>query len=208
MTREGVDYAWSHPDPAGLQAAGITFACRYLSHDSTKNLTAGEAQTLIAHGISVVCNWEGTSGRASSGEGAGQADGAEAANQAAQCGAPPGAAIYFSADFDVQPSEYDAVRAYFRGARTGLAGRYALGAYGSFACLDMLGGLIDYAWQTYAWSHGQVHPSAHIYQYQNDVRVAGGDCDRDRALREPFGQWPGGVVSTDDDDALLLLAAS
>ena len=56
--RTGIHYSWSRPRLLVIAAAGYTFACRYVSRDTTgKNLTAGEAQSLIAAGIDVVTNW-------------------------------------------------------------------------------------------------------------------------------------------------------
>jgi hypothetical protein len=43
----GVDYAWARPSQSGLKSEGYTFACRYLSSDTTgKNLSASEATSL------------------------------------------------------------------------------------------------------------------------------------------------------------------
>jgi hypothetical protein len=44
-------------------------------------------------------------------------------------------------------------------------------------------------WQTYAWSHGRLHPGVDMYQYQNNVTVANGQVDLDRAYPSYFGQW-------------------
>ena len=54
MTLPGLDYAWSRPSIAALKATGARFVCRYLSPDTTKNLTRGEAALLLSAGISIV----------------------------------------------------------------------------------------------------------------------------------------------------------
>src|SRR5512138_2249096 len=112
---EGVDYAWSRPDPAGLYAAGKRFASRYLSYDDTgKNLTLVEAEQLAAAGIAIVANWEWRAGDAKSGFAGGAQYGAEAERQAAACGMPAGRPIYFSVDYD-PAGNYGPVDAYFQG---------------------------------------------------------------------------------------------
>lgn len=190
MAIEGVDYAWSRPDPAELYAAGKRFASRYLSYDRTgKNLTAGEAAQLAAAGIAVVCNWEWQEGDASNGYDTGRTYALEAVRQAAAVGMPAGRPIYFSVDFD-PAGAYDAVDAYFRGIASVLPVEQ-IGAYGGYDTIDHLlsAGLIRWAWQTYAWSAGRWHPGAHVQQYRNGVIIAGGDLDLNRALVDDFGQW-------------------
>src|SRR4051812_26945212 len=56
--RMGVDYSWSRPSPGWLRSAGFSFAARYLSHDSTKNISRGEADALRSAGVDIVANWE------------------------------------------------------------------------------------------------------------------------------------------------------
>jgi hypothetical protein len=64
-TATGIDYAWSHPPPAQIQAEGYSFAARYLSYDTTgKSLTPGEAQALWSAGVDVVVVWEQTANAA------------------------------------------------------------------------------------------------------------------------------------------------
>jgi len=193
VTTEGVDYAWSRPDPAGLYAAGYRFASRYLSYDRTgKNLTLAEAEELAAAGLAVVANWEWRAGDAKLGFAAGAEYAQEAVRQAAACGMPAGRPIYFSVDYD-PAGAYGPVEAYFQGIGSvlpiGQIGAY--GGYGTIAHL-LSAGLIRWAWQTYAWSGGRWHPGAHVQQYHNGVIVAGGDLDLNRAMVDDFGQWKPG----------------
>jgi hypothetical protein len=201
MLTEGVDYAWSRPDPAGLYAAGKRFASRYVSYDTTgKNLSLGEAEQLAAAGLSVVCNWEWRTGDARNGYDAGRQYAQEALRQATACGMPPGRPIYFSVDFD-PAGQYASIDAYFRGIASVLP-LDQIGAYGGYNTIDHLlgAGLIRWAWQTYAWSGGRWHPDAHVQQYRNGVVVAGGDVDLDRAMVAYFGQWtPGGDVTAQEN---------
>lgn len=186
----GVDYPWSHPGGAALQNAGIKFACRYLSHDATKNLTRTEADDLAAHGVSCVVVWETTANRASADRSAGIADAHDALSQAAAAGMPAGRPIYFAVDWDAAPS---VVVAYFQGvasvlglARTGVYGGYKVVKY----LLDHQ--LAAWAWQTAAWSGGQWDPRAVLRQPATTVRINGVTCDRDTAHAADYGQWTPG----------------
>src|SRR2546427_509105 len=119
-TRQGLDYSYARLPGAALAQAGISFVCRYLSHDEGKNLSLAEVHDLRASGIDVVSVWESTQFRPLEGEAAGRDDGREAVRQASVLGASPGSVIYFAVDFDVtgrsQP-ETDAILQYFRGVR-------------------------------------------------------------------------------------------
>jgi len=195
----GVDWAWGHPNITQLVLAGVKFACRYLSHDPSKNLTGAQAKALAAAGIDCLVVWETTANRALSGQDAGRADASSALVQANMCGLPPGAPIYFAVDFDEAPSHVQAVHAYFKGIHDVLdtAGPVSMprgvpvGAYGGYWTIKRLfdAGLIDYGWQTYAWSGGRWHPRAQLQQYSNGHELAGVSCDYDRAAADDFGQW-------------------
>jgi hypothetical protein len=59
MSVFGVDYAWGRPSVSSLKNAGVKFAARYLSYDTTgKNLTRSEAAALSRAGIWIVVVWE------------------------------------------------------------------------------------------------------------------------------------------------------
>jgi hypothetical protein len=191
MARYGLDYAWQHPSPAAMLAGGYTFACRYLSRDASKNLTHAEADTLIAAGIAVVCNWEYAPGAALKGRAQGVADATDAKAQAAACGQPADRPIYFSVDVDTNSSQYTAIDAYFDGAASVL-GRTRLGVYGEYALCNHLlnAGKVQWTWQTYAWSSGAWETRANIRQIQNGITVGGADCDKNQAMTTDFGQWP------------------
>jgi hypothetical protein len=196
MAHIGFDYSWGRPSPLALQAAGAHFACRYVSYDLGKNLSATEAQALLAAGIAIVVNWESTATRADDGGFAGGVSDARAAlAQARACGLPEDRPIYFSVDegTTVGPN----ITAYFQGVASVLP-KSRVGVYGGYqvvkGCLDA--GLATWAWQTYAWSwnsqRGQVdwEPRAHIRQVQNGVKVGGADVDRNEAQTDDYGQWP------------------
>ena len=187
----GVDYAWGRPGVKALEAAGVAFACRYLSHDTTgKNLTHGEAVELSNAGIAVVVVWETTADRALSGHAAGVQDARDALAEAAACGMPGDRPIYFAVDFDATHGQQTAINAYLDGAASVL-GTGRVGIYGGYwpvkRALD--GGHCQWAWQTYAWSGGQWDPRAQLQQYSNDHVIGGVGLDFDRNKASDFGQW-------------------
>jgi hypothetical protein len=188
--RLGVDYSYARPSPAGIRGAGYTFAVRYLSHDPSKNISAGEAKALIGAGVDVVSNWESTADSTLGGYNAGVSDAQAATAQAAAAGSPEGRPIYFSIDFDATPGQQATIDAYMDGAAS-VIGRGRVGAYGGYWVVKRLfdDGKIAFGWQTYAWSGGNWDPRAQLRQVHNDVSVAGGDCDIDQAMALDFGQW-------------------
>ena len=191
----GVDYSFApHPSPAALTAAGVRFACRYISADAGndgngKNLRPAEARALLAAGIAVVMVAESYAARMKEGRPAGVAD-ARHANAVVQALGMPGVPVYFAADWDAQPADQPAINAYLDGAAS-VIGRQRTGIYGGYhpvkRALDA--GKASYAWQTVAWSAGVWDPRAHIHQGLA-VTIGGVQCDRDESRRPDFGQWP------------------
>ncbi len=189
----GVDYSWARPSPSGLDGDGYTFACRYLSYDTTgKNLSSSEATALWAAGVDVVSNWEQSGTAALNGYSQGASDAMSAQMQAAADGAPADRPIYFSVDFDAQGSDIATVSSYFDGVAS-VIGVGRTGAYGGYAVIKALfdAGKITYGWQTYAWSYGQWDSRAQLQQVQNDITAAGDTncCDKDLAVAADYGQW-------------------
>ena len=173
MERLGVDYAWGRPSTAALSQAGVTFACRYLSLDTTgKNLTFDEAATLSAAGLSIVSNWEYDSRAPLNGRAQGARDAAEADRQHRAAGGPPGRPIYFSVDFDASPGDQEAINAYFDGVAATI-GHDRTGAYGGYWVIKRLldAGKTAWAWQTLAWSGGQWDARAQLRQVRNAVEI-------------------------------------
>lgn len=182
----GVDYAWDHVPIEALLRFGAEFVCRYVSSDIGKDESLGEAKELAKHGIWSVLVYETTAHRAGEGFDAGVIDGHRAMARLATLQAPAGRPVYFAVDYDTPGA---AVAPYFRGVRS-VMGK-AAGVYGSYRVCKFLHeqGLVDWMWQTYAWSAGAWYDKAHIQQYRNDIKVGGVDCDADRAMRFDYGQW-------------------
>jgi hypothetical protein len=202
----GVDYPWSHPGGAALRAAGFKFACRYLSHDTGKNLSRAEADDLAAHGVWCVVVWESTASRALSGYSGGAADAHTALAQATACGMPAGRPVYFATDWDVTPSQQATVNAYLDGAASVL-GQDRIGVYGGYYTVKRAldGGHAAYGWQTFAWSGGQWDDRAAIRQgYQK--KINGVDVDLDTALVPDYGQWMPNKIPYSPEDNMALSA--
>jgi len=114
-------------------------------------------------------------------------DAQEANNQADGLGAPADMILYYAVDTDATPS---AVRDYFAGAAS--VGRRPVGIYGSYrVCEAMLDdGTAQKAWQTVAWSHGQVSARAALYQRAAPTHTPIPGTDENACLTDDWGQWP------------------
>ncbi|WP_019629813.1 glycoside hydrolase domain-containing protein [Actinomadura atramentaria] len=204
MSVFGVDYAWGRPGVKALEKAGVAFACRYLSHDTSgKNLTRAEAEQLSAAGIWVVVVWESAADRALSGRAGGVADARDAAAQAKACGMPGDRPIYFAVDWDASSGQQKKINDYLDGVAS-VIGRDRVGLYAGYGPIKRAfdSGKITYGWQTYAWSGGKWDARAQLQQYSNDHTINGVGLDYDRAVKSDYGQWRVGVspVHEEDDD--------
>lgn len=181
-----IDYAWEHPRPKAIKRAGITGVMRYLSTDSSKNLTNSEAKALHAAGLGIGLVYETTANRAAGTEADGRADARDAEAQADALGFPAELPIYYAVDFDATPTQ---VRAYFKGIRR--AAKRPVGVYGGEKIVDASPALAPYAWQTSAWSNGVVSGTANLYQRQTptvSIKGALGGWDENVLLKD-FGLW-------------------
>lgn len=205
MTRKGCDYAWEHPDPAGLAANGFTFACRYLSHDPSKDVTLAEIQRLSAVGIDVVLNWESTETRPRSGHAGGVEDAQTVLARLPGLETPDDRPVYFSIDYPQAFAEIDIVDQYLRGVVETL-GFGRVGAYGTYNVTRHLAerGTVAWFWQTASESQGHWQPGIHLQQVEFGRRIAGGVVDIDQAVALDFGQWrlTGAVQRTWMDDVM------
>jgi Rv2525c-like, glycoside hydrolase-like domain len=183
---QGVDWAWGDISATSLKKAGKRFACRYLSHDSGKNLTPSEAKALSKGGIDIVVVWESTGDRALQGHAAGVADAKDAYAQAKACGIPSHAPIFFAVDLEANPASLDG---YFAGVASVL-GKARCGPYGDdLVCGHLMDQGLRWAWQTYAWSGGRWEARAQIRQFSNDHTLAGVGVDYDCSTTADYGGW-------------------
>jgi hypothetical protein len=196
-----VDYSWGRPNLAELARLGKRFIIRYVSFDRTgKNLTKAEADAARAAGLSIVTNWEWDRFDQLGGRTRGVEHAREADRLHRAAGGPP-EPIYFSTDFNATATQLATCYAYLEGAASVL-GWGRVGCYGGRRTIDFMATRgVRWLWQTYAWSgfsplsgrfdedNTRWHPAAAIHQYNNGVRVAGADCDLNRAMKTDYGQW-------------------
>ncbi|MHB1651685.1 MAG: DUF1906 domain-containing protein [Desulfitobacteriaceae bacterium] len=183
---------------AALKSSGIVAVGRYLGHKNMnwwKTIGPDEVQIIHDAGLALILIWESNPTYAGYFDySKGVSDAKLAVDEVASLGAPKGTAIYFAVDYDAQTGDMAAIEEYFRGVRDGLARQYLVGVYGSY---DVMAALAlqestnppDKYYQTYAWSGGQVFEGNHVYQYQNDVIIAGVSADRDK-IQSMAGTWP------------------
>lgn len=121
-----------------LKAAGYNTVIRYLAPfaGSWKVIQPAEARAMANAGFKLVLVFEGN-GRAS-GAAIGTRDGHAALAQAKAVGAPRGAVIYYTEDYDPDPSEFPGIIAAFKAFRDSLVGQYRVGAYCSGALAKAL----------------------------------------------------------------------
>ena len=162
-----LDYAWARPAPAAIKAAGYSGVMRYLSPDSSKNLSPDERDRLLAAGLSIGLVWESYAKRAAQGFAAGAADAVSAEAQAAALDCPAWVILFYAVDFDADPAS---VAAYFAGVKS--KATRPVGVYGGKRIVE--GVDVQYKWQASAWSSrmiaGQwvleVSTQAHLFQRQ------------------------------------------
>lgn len=191
MTEDlAIDYAWQHPSPADIAAAGYTAVIRYVSNDPTKDISAAEASQLAGVGLGVGLIYETTAQRALGSTVAGDQDGAAMLARLEALGAPPGVpAIANLGDWTVTHDQLGAIQAYYTAFRAQL-GAYQAGA-GGYGPGGLVAFLAQY-WPDDVWwqnaitalnSDGSVVvPAASIYQRVRPTRAltaAAGSYDED-----------------------------
>lgn len=205
MTIKGVDYAFApHPSVTALKNAGITFVCRYLSDDDSKNLTATEMGELLDAGFAVVLNWESSGQMPSEAQGVADAKTAEA--QATALGWEFGP-VYFSADFnDASDTQVSDAVAYMAGVAS-IIGADRAGVYGCPRVLEAVhaAGHAAYYWEVQNW--GTVG-YADLSQYEYNQVLDGASVDYDEASSPDFGQCLRGTRHTADGSQSLDAVAS
>lgn len=188
----GADYANAETSLTQIVAHGGKFVCRYASTPGNpKNLTEPELRRIRIAGLTVVSVFETTAARAASGHPSGLEDGAAGRAQHAALGLPVNRPMYFTVDFQPTENEMPAVGRYFHGLREVQPGS-PVGCYGGYdTCAYLLEQkLVDYVWQTYAWSGGRWLDAATLRQVQNGANWGGFLVDVDEAHAADYGQWP------------------
>jgi autotransporter-associated beta strand protein len=187
-TRFGVDYSYARPSMSSLQAAGSTFAVRYVSSTSSKNISASEAQSLLAAGLDVILVFEDSASQMLNGYNQGVTDAQKAVSVATAAGAPSNFFCYFAADFDATQAQQTNIDAYLNGASS-VMGLSRVGLYGGYYPVSraLTNGTASKGWQTVAWSGGLVDSRISLYQFYGSV--LSGSCDADVGFGSNLGQW-------------------
>lgn len=212
-----VDFAARPIDPAAIRDAGHSAVIVYVSPSrpgsnfGAKPVTKTYADQLRAAGLEIASVWQfGKPGNAkapsdwTTGYDGGQRMGIEAAERHRAAGGPDAAPIYFAVDEDISLDQWnDQAVQFFRGVNAAL-GVDRTGIYGhSRACawaaqdgvIGSAGGGKSWAWQTRAWSSGEIAPEAVLYQRVIDTPsnpgplIDGSAVDVNDVLAAVYGQW-------------------
>lgn len=197
---QGVDFAFSHPDPHGLYDLGFRFAGRYIGAGTDdKQLHADEIAALNGAGLAIVSLVEGGSRGALSGYLTGVTQGQLALDDVNQLGIPADRPMYAAIDWDFHAGDMAAVGQYLDGLAS-VIGRERVGVYGGYQAVRWAREQWGARWlfQTYAWSAGQWYPAAQLRQTLNGQEAAGGTVDLCLATVDDYGQWMiGGSVMSE-----------
>lgn len=199
----GLDYAGRSPGAAAVKAAGFGFVARYLSRYTSKVITAGEYQDMTNNGVGVVLVFEDYANQALNGYNQGVSDAQFALAQARGIGWPEDRPIHFAVDFDISDAQKPIAGQYMRGVASVL-GLGRTGAYGGYwwikYCADNNLAAANARWQAVAWSGGNIHPTATLFQQLAGTVVNGTSCDINQALKADFGQNIGVEEMIQDTD--------
>lgn len=190
------------PDAAGERCA-VVF--RYTTRPSwPKSITPIEAYELGKIRMPLACNFESTADRMKGAAAAGHADAVEQMGNLALLGIPYGAVrSWFSADWDVQPSEVTAVLDYLHAAADVLGGKARVGCYGGLRAVQAAADAGFAIWQTVAWSGGKWDPRAAARQTGQQRNVGGVVVDvNDIRNLSALGAWTGGEMELTDTVAV------
>lgn len=203
--------AAGHPDPYVAAQRGYRSVAGYLY-----NLTRGYIDGAHMAGLDILLIGETSANRPLFGQPAGAQDGYNRTLEAERLGAPHSAAIFYTADCNVDPHSFPTVGGYLEGVRMNTL--YRVGLYGGGDLVDwaLANGLCDYGWETGAtsWSsHPYYHATSlgHLRQLAPQVTINGTTCDVNNILKPDYGQWyadasrhanPGPVPTTPAPDHL------
>lgn len=192
QTLEGFDASYNKPTGAQAAAAGRKACVLYITDPGSgnKGITQSVFNDYNSHGVAIAFVWEEGASAVLNGHSQGVSDAQRAqANLTALDGPSNQRPLYFAIDFDIQPSDYAAAKAYFQGVNS-VIGENRTGAYGHYDILSYLTQqkVISKRWQTYAWSGGSIYSPLDIYQYSNNNTLGSGTVDYDRMYSDNWGQ--------------------
>ena len=201
-----LDYSAGVPQAAAVRDAGYDGAVRYISPPRAdwmrgKPIQRAEIDDFHAHGLDVAFVWQYGKEADSDvmrGRDGGLAD-ARAAKQKLDelgCGNHP---VFFAVDFAITLEQWNVTAVEYFRACCEILGRERVGIYGhsrviSWAVEDgviaSLGGGKHLAWQTIAWSWGELSDEAVLFQRAGQVTVDGIECDVNDVWHPYWGQKP------------------
>jgi len=183
-----LDFSYARPGGAALNAANVVSVGRYLATDN-RGITLEELNDYLNHGVSVWFIKENSSRGMLNGYPQGATD-ADAAQQQLNALGQPNAVVYFTADFDIQPSQFSSGNNYLKGVATVIPVT-RIGLYAGNDYLNYAGELVTYRWKTASTSydHGQITTlPVHLLQTLDAVPIS--DTDNDIILIPNHGQIP------------------
>lgn len=198
------DYAWQHPTPEQVIAAGGTGILRYISRDRSKDLSANERDLFLSYGLDIGVVWEAGTGDALNGAGQGALDGAQMRARLDQLDAPSWVSAMWAVDQNVSPGDYPALDAYGQAFAAQQGGR-PTGVYAESQYIEhaQQAGIVHAGWFAGAtsWSGGYITPDAHLIQRVYSP-IPGTDLNDVQIM--PFGTWLhpiGDTVATPEEIA-------
>lgn len=183
-----LDYSFARPDVGRMVREGFGGVVRYISPNAPKNLSISERDALRAAGLAIGLVWEWYAERPLDGRAAGHADAQAALNQANALGFPNDRPIYFAVDWDAREDQQGIINEYFAGVLEVLP-KSRVGIYAGYHVVKrtLNAGLVEFAWQTYAWSGGQWDDRAQLRQVLNGQW--NGSVDFNESTKDDWGQW-------------------
>lgn len=199
-----VDFSAGVPSAALIKAAGFVGAVRYVSDPRAswmigKPLLRREADDLRSSGLAVVSNFQYGKRDWDGGANQGAADALRGLQLHQEAGGPDDAPIYVSVDANPTADELNRLVLPYLMEWQDKLGKARMGVYCNKQTIDFC---LAHNIGTYFWQHGwdgrptgtplTPHAEAHILQFEIDNwNVGGVGVDRNRVLREDFGQWGG-----------------
>jgi len=177
MTVRLVDFSWDKPNGHELKAEGFSGVVWYVSGDAGKDMSKAQTLSYLADGLAAGFVAEGT-GREALSNGL-VTEAVRGDRIMTSYGAPVMVVEFVAVDFNPTGAELPVIAGHVHDAR--MAVKRPVGVYGSYGLLKYLFDhkVIDWGWQTYAWSNGHLDPRAQYYQYSNGHHTAGGTVDYD-----------------------------